>query len=167
MAVDIISRVEEFAGPVLESVGLELVEAQYRRESSGWVLRLFIDRAEESVPGGPAGSGVTLVDCVHMSREIGRLLDIEEVMGGAYTLEVSSPGLDRPLTKPKDFLRFAGRQVKVKAMLPEGRRKFKGTLLGIENESISIEVGGEVLKIPYDQAERVQLVPVVEWDRAS
>ena len=166
---DYISRVEELAGPVLAGVGLELVEAQYRRESSGWVLRLFIDRALEndSVSGGPAGSGVTLDECVRMNREIGRLLDVEDIVDGAYTLEVSSPGLDRPLTKPRDFVRFAGRQVKIRAMLPEGRRKLKGILLGLKDDSISIEVDGDVLNIPYDQAERVQLVPVVDWPRAS
>lgn len=158
--------------PILAESGLELVEVQYRRESRGWILRLFIDRAYNSDVDrvGPdslsPGSSVTLDDCVDVSREVGRLLDVEEIVPGKYTLEVSSPGLDRPLTKQSDYVRFSGRQVSLKINGPEGRRKVKGRLLGLDDGSINLQVGDEILAVPYEQAERVQLVPEVDWSRA-
>lgn len=157
------------ADPVLADEGLDLVEIQYFRFGKGWVLRLFIDR--EAQPDGQPdpsspGSGVTLDDCVWVSREIGRLLEVEDVIPGSYTLEVSSPGLDRLLKKPKDFIRFAGRIVHVRAVSPEGRRKVKGRLIGLEDGLIRLDVESKVVEIPYDQAERVQLEPEVDWSRA-
>ena len=107
---DIPSIIEELAEPILTGSGLELVETQFRQEKKGLVLRLFIERVpdgEDGTGAGALGSGVTLDDCVEVSRELGRLLDVEEVIEGSYTLEVSSPGLDRPLKKPKDFERFS------------------------------------------------------------
>ena len=163
---DIISRIKNVVEPVLDSEGLELVEVQYRREKPGWVLRLFIDR--KPLPGeadNQPGSGVTLDDCVAVSREVGRLLDVEETLENSYTLEVSSPGLDRLLTKPNDFSRFAGRRIVMKAVGPEGKRKHKGRLLGLEDGEISLEIDGKVLKIPYDQAEKVRLEPEVNWPK--
>jgi len=162
---EIIRKVESLAEPILSSEGLELVEVQYRRENRGWVLRFFIDR----VPGlndvssfSPLGSGVTLEDCVSLSRELGRLLDVEDVIPGAYSLEVSSPGLNRPLKKAADFGRFAGRLVNVKIKAGEGQRKFKGRLVGLDNGLIRLKVENQVLDIPYDQAERVQLEPEID-----
>lgn len=159
---EIIQKVENLAEPILSSEGLELVEVQYLRESRGWILRFFIDRvpgSDDATGVSPLGSGVTLEDCVSVSREVGRLLDVEDVIPGAYSLEVSSPGLNRPLKKAADFNRFAGRLVKVKTKTEEGRRKFKGRLVGLDNGLIRLKVGDQVLDIPYDQAERVQLEP--------
>ncbi|MFH1134756.1 MAG: ribosome maturation factor RimP [Pseudomonadota bacterium] len=163
---DIIARVENLVQPVLDSEGLELVEVQYRREKPGWVLRLFIDRKplrEES--GEIPGARVTLDDCVAVSREVGRLLDVEEALANSYTLEVSSPGLDRLLTKPSDFSRFTGRKIVVKAVGPEGRRKVKGRLLGLADGKISLEVDRDVVLIPFEQAEKVRLEPEVNWPK--
>jgi len=165
----IVSQVESLAQPVLRAEGFELVEIQYRRERSGWILRLFIDR----LPDGPdaassdrPGSGVTLDDCASFSRELGRLLDVEDLIPVAYTLEVSSPGLDRPLKKTADFQRFTGRLVKVQISGPEGRRKVKGRLLGLEDGRIRLETEDRILEVQCDEAERVQLVPEVDWARA-
>ncbi|MEW5722208.1 MAG: ribosome maturation factor RimP [Thermodesulfobacteriota bacterium] len=165
----IVERVEGLAGPLLVGEGFDLVEVQYRRERVGWVLRLFIDRAPTPEEGlaGRTGSGVTLDDCVEMSREVGRLLDVEDVVPGAYTLEVSSPGLDRPLTRPEHFRRFTGRKVKVQVTGPEGRSKVTGCLLGLAGGLIRLEADGREVTIPYEQAERVRLVPEVEWTRVS
>ncbi|MBF0527943.1 MAG: ribosome maturation factor RimP [Deltaproteobacteria bacterium] len=167
-AQTVIERVRDLAEPILKSEGLELVEIQYRRERGGWVLRLFIDRGP-NVDGLPhdvsTPSGVTIVDCAEASREIGRVLDVEEVITTSFTLEVSSPGLDRPLTKVTDFSRFAGRQVKVKIHAPEGRRSVIGKLLGLDGDLIKLEVQNEVLTIPYQHAERVRLEPEVPWKR--
>jgi ribosome maturation factor RimP len=165
---EIIRRVMDLAEPILTEMGLEPVEVQYRRERPGWVLRVYIDRiaaCQEGLPGRE--SGVNLDDCTAVSRELGRILDLEDIIPGAYTLEVSSPGLDRPLTKPADFHRFAGRQVKVKFLGPEGRRRIKGRLLGLDKEQITIEVGDRVMAVPYEQAERVQLEPELDWPRTS
>jgi len=164
----IVNRVEDLARPVLEAESFDLVEVQYRRERGGWVLRFFIDRLTDET-GRPAsgrpGPGVTLDDCARFSREIGRLLDVEDLIPGAYTLEVSSPGLDRPLKKTSDFQRFAGRLVKVRINGPEGRRKVKGRLLGLEEGRIRLETEDRILEVQYDQAERVQLEPEVDWAR--
>jgi ribosome maturation factor RimP len=104
---------------------------------------------------------------VAASREIGRLLDVEDVVPTAYTLEVSSPGLDRPLTKPRDYERFSGRSVRVRYKGPEGRRKVKGRLLGLVDGMIRVETDGGPLSIPLEQAERVQLEPEVFFDRTT
>ena len=157
-------RIYKLAEPMLASEGFEPVEIQYRRERGGWVLRLFIDRLEpiDGSPAGP-GSGVTLDDCVTVSRELGRILDVEDAVSGGYTLEVSSPGLDRPLTRPAHFQRFTGRKIKVKAAGPEGNRIVTGRLLGLEDGQIRLETGDDVLSVPYEQAVRVRLVPDVNW----
>jgi ribosome maturation factor RimP len=173
--VQVIDQIRSLAEPVLRSEGLELVEVQYRREAPGWVLRLFIDRDPDLGPVSQAGenappsvgSRVTIEDCVAASREIGRLLDVEDVVPTAYTLEVSSPGLDRPLTKPRDYERFSGRSVRVRYKGPEGRRKVKGRLLGLVDGMIRVETDGGPLSIPLDQAERVQLEPEVFFDRTT
>ena len=100
MAETVIESVEAIALPVLEELGLGLVEVQYRREQNGWILRLIIDKQE----------GVTLDDCASVSREISQLLDIEDFIDQAYNLEVTSPGLDRPLKSLAEFGRFVGKR---------------------------------------------------------
>lgn len=162
------TRVEGLAEGYLEAEGFDLVEVQYRREGRGWMLRLFIDRAFD--PDGDSGigpgSGVTLDDCVMVSRELGRLLEVDEIIPGAYTLEVSSPGLDRALKKPADFVRFAGRLVKVKTRDLDGRNSFKGRLVGLENGLVRLEMDGQELDLPYDRTVSVKLVPELNWGRA-
>ncbi len=165
-AEDIVRTVETLAQPVLEDEGLELVEVQYRRESGGWILRLFIDRIS-GISGGMSDkdaeqSGVTIDDCVAVSREIGNLLEVNEVIPRAYNLEVSSPGLDRVLRKPSDFKRFADHRVIIKLKSPlDGRRKFKGRLLGLEEGLIKLMVDDEIMELRLDQTERVSLDPEV------
>jgi len=114
-----------------------------------------------------AGSGVTLDDCVAVSREIGDLLEVNEVIPRTYNLEVSSPGLDRPLRKPADFKRFADQRVRIKLKAPrDGRKNFKGRLLGLNEGLITLLVGEEVMELELDQAERVSLDPEINWGRA-
>jgi ribosome maturation factor RimP len=161
---DVLEKISNLAEGMLKSMGMELVEAQYRREKGGFVLRLFIDRLPE-FNGPSSGSGVTLDDCVEVSRQFGRLLDVEDIIPGSYNLEVSSPGLDRPLTRPEHFTRFAGRDVKVRATFEEGRRKIKGRLLGLTDGQVMLESGNEILTVPWDRIERVQLIPDVQWSR--
>ena len=148
MAENVSKQVEIIALPVLEELGLDLVEIQYRREQSGWVLRLVIDKQE----------GVSLDDCAAVSREIGQLLDIEDFIDQAYNLEVSSPGLDRPLKSMADFQRFTGRLARIKTSEPiGGEHVFIGRILKTEGESIFVEVGSREVKILYSQVAKARL----------
>ena len=148
MAETISKQVEAIALPVLVELGLELVEVQYRREQSGWVLRLIIDKQE----------GVSLDDCTAASREIGQLLDIEDFIDQAYNLEVSSPGLDRPLKSMADFQRFVGRMAKIKTDEPiGGERVFVGRIKQTSGDTIILEIGGTELRIPFEQVSKARL----------
>jgi len=155
----LVDKVAELVQPLLEDLGMELVELEYRREGRDWYLRLFIDK-----PGG-----VTLDDCADISREVGALLEVEELISHAYRLEVSSPGLDRPLKKLSDFERFSGQLVKLKSheMLdPDGRghsrKTFSGMLLGVADGRIRIEQQdrkGGVVEFSLDQVAKAHLDP--------
>jgi ribosome maturation factor RimP len=148
MSKEIIDRVHEIASPLLSDGGMELVDIEYRREARGWVLRLYIDRE----------GGVTLNDCTRVSGELGRILDVEDFILNPYTLEVSSPGLDRPLKKEEDFIKYRGRLIKVKTSHPIGvRRQFKGRLLGLSEGRIEIEADGEVFRIPLSDVAKANL----------
>jgi len=119
MDFDIENRVRALVEPVVEALGFELVEVEYVQAHGGWVLRLFIDK-----PGG-----ITIDEITRLSREAGPLLDIEDFMPKRYSLEVSSPGLDRPLVKPEHFLAAIGKPARIKTRLPiDGRKNFKGTI---------------------------------------
>ncbi len=148
MADTVAKRVGAVALPVLEEMGLELVEVQYRREQSGWVLRLIIDKQE----------GISLEDCAAVSREISQLLDIEDFVDQAYNLEVSSPGLNRPLKSMADFERFTGRKVKIKTIEPiAGEHVFIGRIKKTEGETIILEIGRKEVTMPFSQVARARL----------
>jgi ribosome maturation factor RimP len=144
-----ISRVRSIADSIVADQGMELVDVEYRREARGWVLRLYIDKEE----------GITLEDCTQISREVGRSLDVEDFILNPYTLEVSSPGLDRPLKKERDFVRFKDRSVRIKTVSPiENRRQFRGKLLGLSGEGIiKIEMEGRVIDIPLSNVAKANL----------
>src|SRR6185503_869918 len=122
---------------VARSSGLEVWDVQSRRESTGLVVRVFIDRP------GPASTpeeSVSIEDCEHVSREIGTILDVEDPLPSAYTLEVSSPGLDRPLRGVDDYRRFAGRLAKVVVAQPvDNQKAFEGRLRGVENDEVLLD----------------------------
>ena len=141
-------RVKAIALPLLKEQGLELLEVQYRREQHGWILRLVVDR-----PGG-----VGIDDCVAVSRELSQILDVEDFIDQAYSLEVSSPGLDRPLKSLADFQRFKGRMAKVVTNEPlAGEHVFIGRIHETEGESIVLEVGRREVVIPFPQVARARL----------
>jgi len=133
----IAERVRAIAERVAQSHGVEIFDVRYRREATGFVLRVQIDRP------GPAATpeeSVSVEDCVHVSRDLSAVLDVEEVVAGEYTLEVSSPGLDRPLRGIDDYRRFAGRRAKVVMREPvDGQGFFKGILAGVEGETVLID----------------------------
>ena len=135
--------------PVLEGLGLELFAVQFRRERTGWVLRLIIDKE----------GTVSIDDCTAVSREMGDLLDVDDPIHHPYHLEVSSPGLDRPLRNEADYLRFAGRKVRIKTAEPIGKQQvFKGTIVGIRegNVLLSTNKEGEVV-IPLSLVAKANL----------
>ena len=152
--IDVVSRVAELAEPLAASRGLELAEVEYKQEGGRMVLRLYIDRDGE----------VTLDDCAVVSRELTEILDVEDFIPGRYTLEVSSPGINRPLKKPADYLRFTGRLVKIKTfeLLPDDagnkRKTFTGELLGLEEGIVRLKLTeGQTAGVPLAKVAKTSL----------
>jgi ribosome maturation factor RimP len=136
-AADVVGRVREIADRVAASYGLEIFDVQFRREGGGMVLRIQIDRPG---PAATAEESVSVGDCARVSRDLSAILDVDDVVPTAYTLEVSSPGLDRPLTRADDYRRFAGRRAKLVMREPvDGQTYFKGRLGGVEDSYVLIE----------------------------
>jgi ribosome maturation factor RimP len=144
-------RIRQILDPILESMGLDLWDLEYRKQGPKWLLRVYIDRE--------IGGGVTLKDCETVSRDLGTALDVEDIIQHAYTLEVSSPGLDRTLSKPEHFVRFAGSTVKIKTYQPvESEKVFRGRLQGIIGTIVRIEVEeGKVVNIPLSNIAKASL----------
>ena len=143
-----LEQVRAIAERVAASRGLEIWDIQSRREAAGHVVRIFIDRP------GPAATpeeSVGIEDCEQVNREISTILDVEDPLPFAYTLEVSSPGLDRPLRGLGDYARFAGRLAKVVVAEPvDGQKAFEGHLRGVEDEAVLLEaVNGRMHRLPY------------------
>ena len=158
-----IEKIRAIAERVARSRGLEVFDLLFRREVQGWVLRIFLDKPGATVVAGRAGStvgdGVTIDDCREVSYEVGTLLDVEDVVGHRYTLEVSSPGLDRPLRGADDYRRFAGCLAKI--VLTEavnGQKHLGGRLQGLEHDEVLVaDVKGRVQRIPLRLIARARL----------
>jgi ribosome maturation factor RimP len=147
-AQTVIREAQALAAPVCESEGMELVHLEYQRESAGWIMRLYIDR-----PGG-----VTLDDCANISRQMNDLLDVHLEDMGPYSLEVTSPGPERPLGRVQDYNRFKGNQVKIRTIVPcDGQKNFKGVLLGLSAEKVSLQVGEQTVRIPLRDISKARL----------
>jgi ribosome maturation factor RimP len=153
MRQDVVSKIEEIAERVAASEGLEVVEVELKGTGGNRLLRIFIDKPE----------GVSHADCETISQQVGTILDVEDVVPGHYTLEVSSPGVERKLLKPNDYIRFQGKKAKIVLREPvEKQRHWEGTLAGFENEAISLAVNADrVLRFPLNQVERANLK--FEW----
>ena len=143
------AQVLALAEPLCTAEGVELVHLEFQRESSGRTMRLYIDK-----PGG-----VRLDDCVVISRQLGDLLDVGLDIEEAYSLEVSSPGVNRPLGKLSDYERFKGQLAKIKlAQRVDGRKNWQGTLAGIEQEKIVLKVEDQRIVIDFNDIARAQLI---------
>ena len=143
-------EIQALLEPSIERLGYELTDLEVRLSGSGGLLRLTIDSPE----------GVDLDDCEKVSHAVSALLDVEDPVPGNYNLEVSSPGLDRKLTKSEHFQRFAGETLKVTMRFPiEGRRRFRGTLVSSDDENIVVEVDGESHSLPLSMIDTARLVP--------
>ena len=145
----IAQQVFEIAEPLCDSEGLELVFVEYHPEASGKVMRITIDK-----PGG-----ITLDDCTSFSRQVNDLLDVELGNIGAYNLEVSSPGPERPIGRLSDFDRFSGKKIKVQTSQPiDGQKNFTGLLIGIVDEVVTLTIDDKTVAIPYNAINKARLV---------
>jgi len=136
--------------PVVERLGYELSDLETKLGGKGGVVRIFIDHPD----------GIGLSDCEKVSSAVSALLDVEDPLPGQYNLEVSSPGLDRKLTKVEHFQRFTGEIVKVQTRFPiEGRKRFRGTLVSSNEENIVVEVDGATHTLPMATIDTARLVP--------
>jgi ribosome maturation factor RimP len=133
----VVEQVRALAGRVAGAYGLDIFDVQFRRESGGMVVRVQIDRPG---PAATADESVSVEDCARVSRDLSAMLDVEDVVPTAYTLEVSSPGLDRPLRHADDYRRFSGRRAKlVMREAVDGQKFFKGQLGGVEQDAVLID----------------------------
>jgi ribosome maturation factor RimP len=134
---DVAEQVRNVATRVAHTYGLDIFDVQFRREAAGMVLRVLIDRPG---PAATAEESVSVEDCAHVSRDLSAMLDVEDIVPTAYTLEVSSPGLDRPLRQADDYRRFAGRRVKIVMREPvDGQTFFKGRLAGAAGQTVLVD----------------------------
>ena len=134
---DLVGQIQALAGRVAADYGLEIFDVQFRREAHGMVLRVQIDRPG---PEATADESVSVDDCANVSRDLSAILDVEDVVPTAYTLEVSSPGLDRPLRHAQDYARFAGRRAKiVMREKVDGQAFFKGRLAGVDGDAVLVD----------------------------
>ena len=147
-------EIEALLSPAVTALGLELLGSEYSAGNTSALLRIYID-----APGRP----VNLDDCEAVSREVSALLDVNDPIEGHYTLEVSSPGIERPLFKPEHFARFVGEAAKVTVDLPiDGRRRFQGAILRVEGDEIVLDQDGVEMRIPHPNIIKAKLAPVFE-----
>ena len=149
-----VTHIDELLQPGAEALGYELVAVEMSGGDTS-IVRVYIDHAD----------GITVTDCAKASRQFSAILDVEDPISNKYTLEVSSPGMDRPLAKPQHFIDVVGQGVKIKmATLVDGRRRFTGELVEANEQFAVVEVDGEQTELPYEDMDRARLVPVFDSD---
>lgn len=149
-----LQKLESILTPVIEGLGFECWGVDYRSQGRHSVLRIFIEDAE---------NGVAVEDCERVSRQVSSVLDVEDPIRNEYTLEVSSPGMDRPLFHPHQYEAWAGHRVRIRLRMAfEGRRKFEGRLCGLEEGDVVVQVDDEELVLPFDSIEKANIVPVFD-----
>ena len=136
--------------PVVNSMGYELIEIEHLPNPKYGVLRLYIDKE----------SGIQVEDCSAVSRQISAVIDVEDPVSGKFNLEISSPGMDRPLRRAEDFVQFSGEVAKIKTSMPfEGQRNFKGLLKGMEEDLVIVECDDKEVRLPITAIDKARLVP--------
>jgi ribosome maturation factor RimP len=144
-----VEKVTQLIEPTVQALDLELWGVEHASQGKYSVLRIFIERED----------GVTIDDCERVSRQVSAIFDVEEPIAGEYTLEVSSPGMDRLLFTPQQFQRYRGEEVSVRMRTPvDGRRKFKGTLTDVVDDIIHIQVDGSDFELPHGDIEKANIV---------
>jgi len=153
MRQEVAAKIEAIARRVAESEGMEIVEVEAKGGGKNQLVRIFIDKPE----------GISHADCELISQQVGTILDVEDVVPGHYTLEVSSPGVERKLLKPGDFQRFSGKKAKITLREPLlNQRHWEGTLAGVDDNMIVLDsISGEKLRFRFDQVEKANLK--FEW----
>lgn len=148
-----VERLQQLLQPTISGLGYELLGVEYLPQGRHSLLRIYIDHPD----------GITVDDCSRVSHQVSALFDVEDPISGQYTLEVSSPGLDRPLFNPDHYRRFTGSVVTLRLLLPyEGRRRFTGRLHGIgDDDEVVLEVDGELFGFALTAIEKANLVP--QW----
>lgn len=147
---ELADRIERLIAPSLEDMGYAVVRILLTGHTRP-TLQVMVERVD--------GRGMTVEDCADISRVVSALLDVEDPVRGAYTLEVSSPGIDRPLVKPRDFARFAGHVAKVETRRPiDGRRRFRGTLVEATEQGVRMGLEGGEIELPFEAIEKAKLV---------
>jgi ribosome maturation factor RimP len=145
-------NIRKLVEPVVDSLGYELVGVELLAQGRHGLLRVYID----------AEDGITLDDCQRVSHQLSGVLDVEDVIKGQYHLEISSPGLDRPLFSAAHFTRFAGHEAKLKLAVPlAGRRNYRGVLQGMKDNEVVLVVDGEVISVPLSAIDKANLVPEI------
>ncbi len=145
------TEISELLAPTVEALGLELLGVEFAPTGNSALLRLYIDAPERHV---------AIEDCEAVSREVSAVLDVEGPITSQYTLEVSSPGIDRPLFTPAQFARFAGEQAKLNLRLPQdGRRRLQARIVRVEGDDIVFSLDGRELTVAHDNIEKARLVP--------
>ena len=162
-------RLISIVEPAIEAAGFELVDLHFVLEQAGWVLRVQVDLPLDNVTdiSQVPSERVDLADCENISRELSAVLDVEDPIPQAYHLEVSSPGIDRPLRTAKHFAHFTGSEAKIQLGVPlqfdTGERKnFKGILKGVADDKVSIDCDGTTFQLPIADIDHAKLVP--DWD---
>jgi ribosome maturation factor RimP len=149
-----LKQLEEMLRPVVEGLGYEFWGIEFRSQGHQSLLRLFIDHAE---------NGIGIEDCESVSRQASSVMDVEDPIQTEYTLEVSSPGMDRPLFRLDQYEAFAGHQVQLRLRMAfEGRRKFQGLIKGVEGDDVVVVVDDHEYLLPFDSIEKANIVPVFE-----
>jgi ribosome maturation factor RimP len=144
------TKFRRIIAPVVESMGYELFGIEFSPRGTDVLLRIYIDQP----------SGISIADCERVSRQVSGLLNVEDVIPTHYVLEVSSPGLDRPLFETEHFVRFRGHRVRVQLVAPcKGRRNLVGCLMGTENDEVVIDSDGEAFSVPLENIKKARLIP--------
>ncbi len=153
MANLVIDKVTQLIEPILDELDFELVDIEYLSENGRWALRIYVDKE----------GGITLDDCAKLSRELGDLLEVEDILRGEYVLEVSSPGLNRTLKREKDLLAAVGKKIKVKMAAPVNRRQsFTGYLRSFQDGTLYLDAENNLVSLSWRDVEKAKLVYELE-----
>ncbi|MBM7423490.1 MULTISPECIES: ribosome maturation factor RimP [Spongiibacter] len=143
-------KLEEMLRPGIEALGFDLWGIEYQSHAKRSMLRIYID----------AEAGISVDDCAKVSHQVSGVLDVEDPITGEYTLEVSSPGMDRPLYRLEQYAEYIGSDINIRLRIAfEGRRKFQGRLVAIEGDEVVIQLDGHEYLLPFEQIDRAQIVP--------
>lgn len=175
-------QIEELIEPAVAALGCRVWGINYLSQGKHSILRIYIERAADSLEDAAGAlkeaagaleeaaaattetqAGISIEDCERVSRQVSELLDVEETINGEYTLEVSSPGLDRQLFRPEQYARVLGEKLDVRLSFPfDGRKKFVGQLVGVEDNEAVIQIDGEEFLLPIETIQKAQVVPTFD-----